>query len=60
MPLSTNPHNIIHPDDRWIPSNSLSEKELMQVLPPLVKKLDQKYTIGDRKIIQVLVKQQNI
>ena len=39
MPLSTNPHNIIHPDDRWIPSNSLSEKELMQVLPPLVKKI---------------------
>ena len=39
MPLSKNPHDIIHPDDRWIPSNSLSEKELMQVLPPLVKKI---------------------
>ena len=39
MPLDSNPHNIIHPNDRWIPSNSLSEKELMQVLPPLVKKI---------------------
>ena len=41
MPLSKSPYEIIHPNDRWVPSSSISEKDKRQLLPPLVKKIRQ-------------------
>ena len=41
MPLSKSPYKIIHPNDRWVPSSSISEKDKRQLLPPLVKKIRQ-------------------
>jgi len=45
MPLPKSPYEIINPKDRWIPANNLSEKELSQVVPPLVKKIRNKVSV---------------
>ena len=39
MTLSKSPFEIIHPNDRWVPSETISEKDKRQLLPPLVKKI---------------------
>jgi len=41
MSLSTSPYEIIPPNDRWVPSSALNEKDKRQLLPPLVKKIRQ-------------------
>ena len=42
MSLPLSPYEIIHPNDRWIPAQNVSEKELSQIIPPLVKKIRNK------------------
>ena len=41
MSLSISPYEIIPPNDRWVPSSALNEKDKRQLLPPLVKKIRQ-------------------
>ena len=39
MPLPFSPYEIIDPKDRWVPSKELKQKDLQEVLPPLVRRI---------------------
>ena len=39
MPLPISPYEVIDPKDRWVPSKKLKQKDLQEVLPPLVRKI---------------------
>ena len=42
MPLPFSPYEIIDPKDRWVPSKELKQKDLQEVLPPLLEELEKK------------------
>ena len=39
MSLPFSPYVIIDPKDRWVPSKKLKKDDLLEVLPPLVRKI---------------------
>ena len=39
MPLPISPYEVIDPKDRWVPSKKLKQNDLLEVLPPLVRRI---------------------